>query len=57
MKELVRKIEDANEAACHSETKVIELLEKQTRLQEESVATEKEFLNVFKSVMNPINSK
>ena len=57
MKELVRKIEDANEAACQSETKVIELLEKQTRLQEESVATEKEFLNVFKSVMNPINSK
>lgn len=56
MQELIGKINNANEAVCRSEIKVIELLEKQTKLQEESVKTDKEFLNIFKSALSNTNS-
>jgi hypothetical protein len=52
IKDLVDKIEGAGNAATQSEAKVLELLEKQTRLQEESMNNEREFLNIFKNIMN-----
>jgi len=52
IKDLFNKIETANEAAAQAEIKVLELLEKQTSLQEESINNEREFLNVFKTIMN-----
>lgn len=56
MQELLGKINDANEVASKSEVKVIELLEKQTELQEESMKIENEFLDVFKNIINGMNS-
>jgi hypothetical protein len=35
---------------------MLDLLEKQTRLQEESVQNERQFLDVFKGIMNNMNS-
>ncbi len=52
VKELVNQLENANDAAARSEVKILELLEKQTRLQEISMENEREFLNVFKNIMN-----
>jgi len=49
---LLGKIETANDAASRSEGKMLELIEKQTRLQEESMQNEREFLNVFKNIMS-----
>ncbi|CAF1118756.1 unnamed protein product [Rotaria sordida] len=49
MKELFGKIESASEAAARSEIKILELLEKQTHLQAQSVANEREFLSLFKT--------
>jgi hypothetical protein len=48
----VNQLENANDAAARSEVKILELLEKQTRLQEISMENEREFLNVFKNIMN-----
>ncbi len=56
MHQLLNKIENASESASRSEVQVLNLLEKQTRLQEESVNNEREFLNVFKNIMNNMNS-
>ncbi len=56
MKELFGKMDNANEAAARSEVKVLELLEKQTRLQEQSMDNEREFLNVFKNIMSNMTS-
>ncbi|CAF3985737.1 unnamed protein product [Rotaria sp. Silwood1] len=52
MKELFGKIESANETAARSEIKILELLEKQTHVQEQSMANEREFLSLFKSIIN-----
>ncbi|CAF4210665.1 unnamed protein product [Rotaria sp. Silwood2] len=52
IKELVGKIESVSDIAANSEVKALELLEKQTRLQEESINNEREFLNVIKTIMN-----
>jgi hypothetical protein len=52
MQQMLAKIDGANEMVSRSEVKALELLEKQTRLQEESVHNEREFLNVFKSLAN-----
>jgi hypothetical protein len=52
VKELVNQLENANDAAARSEVKILELLEKQTRLQEISMENEREFLNVFKNIVN-----
>ncbi len=52
VKELVKQLESANDAAGRSEIKVLELLEKQTRLQEISVENEREFLSIFKNIMS-----
>ena len=46
------KIDDANETASRYEMKMTELPEKQTKLQEESIKTNKEFLNIFRNVVN-----
>lgn len=51
VQDLLGKIENANEIASRSEVKVLELLEKQTRLQEQSIQNEREFLNVFKHII------
>jgi hypothetical protein len=56
MHHLFNKIENASESASRSEVQVLNLLEKQTPLQEESVNNEREFLNVFKNIMNNMNS-
>ncbi len=57
IQELIGKIESANENASRSELKVIELLQRQTQLQQESTDNEREFLNVFKTLINnmPVN--
>lgn len=52
MQQMIAKIDGANELASRSEVKALELLEKQTRLQEESLNNEREFLNVFKLIAN-----
>ena len=54
---ILSNIGRANDAALQSEVKVLQLLEKQTRLQEESMSTEKEFLSVFKIMMNNMSGK
>lgn len=56
IKDLFNRIDNASEAASQSESKVLELLEKQTRLQEESMNNEREFLNVFKAIMNSMGN-
>lgn len=50
------KIDEANESVNKAESKAYSLLEKQTNLQEESVKNEKEFLQVFRSIANKMNS-
>ena len=50
MQQMLAKIDDANELASRSEIKALELLEKQTTLQEESMQNERELLNVFKII-------
>ncbi|CAF1470836.1 unnamed protein product [Rotaria magnacalcarata] len=52
MQQLLTKIDGATEVANRAESKAFVLLEKQTKLQEESVNNEKEFLNVFKTIAN-----
>jgi hypothetical protein len=52
MKQLLGKIENANATATESEVKMINILEKQTQLQAESVQNDKEFLNVFKNLIH-----
>ncbi|CAF3366593.1 unnamed protein product [Rotaria socialis] len=56
IEQLLTKIDSANEAMLRSEVKMLEILEKQTRLQEESLNNEREFLNVFKGMMNNMTS-
>ncbi len=56
MKQLLGKIDDANATASESEVKMLNLLEKQTQLQAESVQNDKEFLNVFKNLIHNMNS-
>ena len=53
---MIHKIDSANEIANKAEAKALLLLEKQTKLQEESLNNEKEFLNVFKSIANSFNA-
>jgi hypothetical protein len=48
----LNKIDRANNTASQSEVKFLSLLEKQTRLQEESAKNEREFLNIFKTIVN-----
>ena len=57
MQELLGKINDAHETASRYELKMIELLEKQTKLQEESIKTNKEFLNSFRNAEYNMGSK
>ena len=52
MKELVEKIETAGGVLANPKAKVLELLEKQTRLLEESINTDREFLSIFKVIVN-----
>jgi hypothetical protein len=52
MQQMLAKIDGTNDIVSRSEVKAIELLEKQTKLQEESIANEREFLSVFKSLAN-----
>jgi hypothetical protein len=52
IKELFGKMDSATDVATRSEVKVLELLEKQTDLQQQSMENEREFLNVFKNIMN-----
>ena len=47
---MISKIDDANEVASKAESTALVLLEKQTKLQEESLNNEKEFLDVFRSI-------
>ncbi len=56
MQQMLLKIDGANEMANRAESKALALLEKQTKLQEESLNNEKEFLNMFKSIANVLNS-
>ena len=44
------RIDGAHELVARAEAKTFEPLEKQTKLQEESVNNEKAFLDVFKSI-------
>ena len=55
MQDLLGNIDNANRLASQSELKALELLQKQTKLQEESVQNEREFLNVFKTIMTDMN--
>jgi hypothetical protein len=50
MQQMLARIDGANELVARAEAKALELLEKQTKLQEESVNNEKAFLDVFKSI-------
>ena len=54
IQQLIGKIESTNEHASRSEVKVIELLERQTQLQQQSAKNEREFLNVFKTLLNNV---
>ena len=53
---MLANIENVGKIATHSEVRALELLEKQTKLQEESVINEKEILNFFKNFMNNAKS-
>lgn len=55
MQQMISKIDDANELMSRSELKTLELLDKQSKLQAESVENEREFLNIFKNIANNIN--
>jgi hypothetical protein len=50
------KIENVSDTECQSEMKILDILEKQTRLQEESVQNARELLNVLKAIMKNDNS-
>jgi hypothetical protein len=56
MQQMISKIDGANDMATRSETKALMLLEKQAKLQEESLNNEREFLNVFKSIANSMSA-
>ncbi|CAF1619195.1 unnamed protein product [Adineta ricciae] len=49
VQQLVKNFECANDAAARSESKMLELLEKQTTLQEMSLNNQREFRSVFKN--------
>lgn len=53
---MISRIDAANEAATKAEGKALVLLEKQTKLQEESLNNEREFLNVFRSIAKSFNT-
>jgi len=55
MQQILVKIDGANEMANRAESKALVLLEKQTKLQEESLNNDKEFLNLFRSIANNFN--
>ena len=55
MQQMLMKTDDANEMANEAESKALTLLEKQTKLQEESLNNEQEFVNVFRSIANSFN--
>ncbi|CAF3117110.1 unnamed protein product [Rotaria socialis] len=57
IQDLLKKIEQVNDIASESEKKVVELLEKQTALQHESMKNEREFLEVFKHMVNNMNTR
>ncbi|CAF1460936.1 unnamed protein product, partial [Didymodactylos carnosus] len=50
MKEMMEKMDAANEVVNKSDVKVIEILEEQTVLQEHALQNENEFLNIFRSI-------
>ena len=54
IQQLIGKIESTNENTSRSEVKVIEFLERQTQLQQQSAENEREFLNVFKTLLNNV---
>ncbi|CAF1535528.1 unnamed protein product [Rotaria sordida] len=56
IQQMINKIDSANEIAARAETKALALLEKQTKLQEESLNNEKEFLNVFRTIARGFNT-
>ncbi|CAF2776422.1 unnamed protein product [Rotaria sp. Silwood2] len=56
IRQMIDRIDGANEIATKAESKALLLLEKQTKLQEESLNNEKEFLNVFRSIANSFNT-
>lgn len=56
MQQMISKIDAANETAATADRRTLELLEKQTKLQEDSLNNEKEFLNVFKNIANSFNT-
>ena len=55
MQQMLTKIDNVNEMAKQAEERALALLEKQTKLQEESLNNEKEFLNMFRIVTNNMN--
>ncbi|CAF1618439.1 unnamed protein product [Adineta ricciae] len=57
VQQMINKIDGANDMAIKAESKALLLLEKQTKLQEESLNNEKEFLNVFRSIANSFNTQ
>lgn len=56
VQQLVDNLGAAKDASEKTETKMLELLEKQTRLQEMSIENEREFLSVFKNYMDNMTS-
>jgi hypothetical protein len=50
-------MESASEAATQYEVKMLNLLEKQTQLQQQSVNNEQEFLQIFKVIANNTTPK
>ncbi len=55
MQQIISKVDGINEMAARSESQALLLLEKQTKLQEESLNNEKEFLSMFRSIANNLN--
>ena len=56
MQQMISKLDSANEIANKAESTALLLLAKQTKLHEESLNNEKEFLNIFKSIANSFNA-
>ena len=52
MERMLAVMEEANENTAKTKAKSNELLERQTKLQRESLGYEREFLDIFKSIAN-----
>lgn len=52
IQQLMSKIDKTNEAASQAEMKIFDLLQTQTKLQQQSVENEREFLGIFKCIVN-----